>query len=150
MYQLLLYVHVVSGVIWVGGAFVIQLFAIQAQRSADVTDVPRLARTIDAMASRVFIPAATLILLSGAAMTVQAWSFGRLWIVVAVVLWVASAVAGAAYIAPRIKRAVGLFDLEGPDSPTGRALVDRLFLVSRLELGSFAIILALMVFKPTL
>jgi hypothetical protein len=41
-----------------------------------------------------------------------------------------------------------LFDAEGPASKEGRDLLDRVFLVSRVELASFAVIIALMVFKP--
>jgi hypothetical protein len=41
-----------------------------------------------------------------------------------------------------------LFDAEGPESVAGRELIGQMFLVSRLELVSFAVIIALMVFKP--
>ena len=40
------------------------------------------------------------------------------------------------------------FEAEGPTSTAARALLGRIFLVSRLELLSFAVIIALMVFKP--
>ena len=43
---------------------------------------------------------------------------------------------------------LGLFDAEGPESVAGRQLLGRMFLVSRLELVSFVVIIALMVFKP--
>jgi len=150
MYHLLLYVHIVCAVTWVGGAFVIQLLAVRAEGSTDIAEIPRLTRSVEAIGNRVFVPAATLLLLSGAAMTVSSWSFGQTWIAVAVALWVVSAVAGAVYIAPRVKQAVQLFDAEGPDSPRARQLIGRMFLVSRIELASFAVILALMVFKPSL
>jgi uncharacterized membrane protein len=81
-------------------------------------------------------------------MTLQAWSFGQAWIALAVALWVLSAVLGAVYLGPRVKRAAELFEVEGPTSQAGRELIDRLFLVSRLELVSFAVIIALMTFKP--
>ena len=47
-------------------------------------------------------------------MTVQASSFGQAWIVASIGLWLASAVAGAAYLAPRANRAARLFETEGP------------------------------------
>ena len=125
------------------------MLAIQAQRSTDITEGPRLTRNVEAVGNKIFVPAATLLLLSGAWMTIQSWSFGRTWIAAAVALWVVSAVAGALFVAPGVKKAVHLFDAEGPDSATARQLIERLFLVSRLELVSFAVILALMVFKPT-
>ena len=148
MYQLLLFVHIVCAVIWVGGAVYAQLLALRISGSPDPSELPRLARHIDFIGSRVFAPAALLLFLAGVGMTLQAWSFGQTWIAVAVALWILSAVTGAVYLGPRVKRAAELFEAEGPTSQTGRALLDRLFLVSRLELISFVVIIALMTFKP--
>jgi uncharacterized membrane protein len=147
-YSVLLFVHVVCAIIWVGGAFALQLLAFLVSRTGDQLELARLLRYFELIGSRVFVPVATLLFVAGAAMTLQAWSFGRTWIAVSVTLWVLSAVAGAAYLGPRAKRVGDLFNAEGPSSEAGRALMDRLFLVSRLELVSFAIIIALMVFKP--
>jgi uncharacterized membrane protein len=149
VYQLLLYVHIVSAIVWVGGSFYVQLLAIRVSRSDDPAEIPRLARHVEALGNRAFVPAAALLFLSGLAMTSQAWGFGQTWIVVSIALWVLSAVAGAVYLAPRAKRAARLFETEGPASVAGLALIRRMFLVSRLELLSFAVVVALMVFKPT-
>jgi len=148
VYQLLLYIHIVCGVIWVGGAFAIQALAILVSRSDDPMELPRLGRNLELIGSAVFRPAAILLFLSGVVMTVQNWAFGRPWIAVSVGLWVLSAVAGAAYLAPRAKRVAALFETEGPASVVARQLIGQMFLVSRLELVSFAVIIALMVFKP--
>ena len=148
MYELFLYVHIVCAVIWVGGAVYAQLLAFRVDRSPDPSELPRLARHIEVIATRVFLPAAVLLFVSGTAMTLQAWSFGQAWIAVSVALWVVSAVIGAVYLGPRVKRAAELFEAEGPTSQAGRELIDRLFLVSRLELIGFAVIIALMTFKP--
>ena len=147
-YSVLLFVHVVCAVIWVGGAFALQLLAFLVSRTGDQSELARLLRYFELIGSRVFVPVATLLFIAGAAMTLQAWSFGRIWIAASVALWVLSAVAGAVYLGPRAKRVGELFEAEGPSSEAGRALMDRLFLVSRLELASFAVIIALMVFKP--
>ena len=96
----------------------------------------------------VFAQVAVLLFLAGSVMTWQAWSFGQAWIAISVALWVLSAVLGAVYLGPRVKRAAELFEAEGPTSQAGRDLIDRLFLVSRLELVGFAVIIALMTFKP--
>ncbi len=148
MYQLLLYVHIVCAVTWVGGALYAQILAVRVGRSDDLAELPRLARHMEFIGSRVFMPAATLLFVAGAAMTIQAWSFGQAWIAISVALWVLSAVAGAVYLGPRAKRVAALFDEEGAASSAGRVLLDRMFLVSRLELASFAIIIGLMVVKP--
>lgn len=150
MYQLLVFVHILCAVIWVGGGVTVQVMAVLASRSEDPADLPRLGRHVEFIGSRVFAPAAVVLFVAGAAMTFQAWSFGRFWIVAAIVLWVLSAAAGAVYLTPRAKRAAELFEAEGPESTAGRQLTERLFLVSRLELVSFAIVIGLMVFKPGL
>ena len=55
---------------------------------------------------------------------------------------------GAVYLGPRVKRAAELFEAEGPTSQAGRKLIDRMFVVSRLELIGFAVVIALMTLKP--
>lgn len=148
MYQLLLFVHIVSAVIWVGGAFAIQALAFLVSRSDDPMELPRLGRNLEIIGSRVFMPAAIVLFVAGAWMTVLQWSFGNTWIAVSVGLFVLSALGGALYLGPRAKRAAALFDADGPSSAEARALIGRLFVVSRLELVSFGIIIGLMVFKP--
>ena len=148
MYRFLLLLHVMAATVWVGGAVVVQLLGVRVQRSADPTDLPRLARHVEAVGNVAFVPAAVLLLLSGAVMTAQVWAFSQTWILIALVLWLLSAVAGGVYLAPRAKRVVALFEAEGPTSVTARRLMARLFVVSRIELASFAVILALMVYKP--
>ena len=49
---------------------------------------------------------------------------------------------------PELLQFLAGLEAEGPTSTAARALLDRVFLVSRLELVSFAVIIALMVFKP--
>ena len=148
MYPLFLYLHIISAVIWVGGAVYAQLLGLRVARSPDPSELPHMARHVEFIGARVFLPAALLLFVSGTAMTLPAWSFGQTWIAVSVALWVLSAVVGAVYLGPRVKRAAQLFEAEGPTSERGRALIDRLFLVSRLELVGFAVIIALMTFKP--
>jgi uncharacterized membrane protein len=148
MYQLLLYIHIISAIIWVGGAFAIQALAMVVSRSHDPMELPRLGGRLEFIGSRVFAPAAALLFVSGAVMTIQNWSFGRTWIALSVGLWVLSAILGAAYLAPGARRVAALFDAEGPSSVAARTLIGRMFVVSRLELVSFAVVVALMVFKP--
>lgn len=148
MYDVLLFVHVVCAVIWVGGAFYSQLLAIRVGRSTDPADLPKFGRHIEYLGMRVFLPASILLFIAGAAMVAQTWRFGDLWVSVSMALWLVSVVAGALYLGPRSKKVAELFEAEGPTSVAARALLSRLFLVSRLELVSFAVIIALMVFKP--
>lgn len=148
MYRFLLLLHVVGAVVWVGGAAAVQILGVRVERSDDPSDLPRLARHVEALGNVAFVPAATVLLVTGGVMTAEAWSFDQAWILIAVVLWLLSALAGAVYLAPRAKRVVALFEAEGPTSVAARRLMSRMFVVSRVELLSFAVILVLMVYKP--
>jgi uncharacterized membrane protein len=142
------FIHVVCAVIWVGGAFFAQLLALRAQGASDPTVLPTIGRYLEYLGMRVFLPASIVLFIAGAIMVSQAYSFGDLWVSVSMGLWLLSVIAGALYIGPRTKKIAELFEAEGPSSPAARALMGKVFLVSRLELVSFAIILVMMVFKP--
>jgi uncharacterized membrane protein len=148
MYTVLVYIHIVCAVIWVGGAFFATLLSIRAQRSSDPAILPLIGRQIEYLGMRVFLPASIVLFLAGVAMVIQNYSFGQTWIAVSMGLWLLSVIAGALYIGPRTKRIAELFEAEGPSSPAAREMLGRVFLVGRIELLSFAVIIALMVFKP--
>jgi uncharacterized membrane protein len=148
VYQLVLFVHIICAVIWVGGAFTIQALAILVSRSDDPMELPRLGRNLEIIGTKVFMPAAVGLFLAGVVMTIQNWSFGDTWIAVSIALWILSALSGAIYLGPRARRAAALFESEGPSSAAARQLIGRLFIVSRAEIVSFAVIIGLMVFKP--
>ena len=148
MYQVLVYIHIICAVIWVGGAVTLQVLGIRAQRSSDPLESVRLFRQSEFVGTRVFLPASIILFVAGLVMVAQAWSFGQLWIAVSMGLWIVSALAGALYLGPKSKQVGELIEAEGPTSPAAGALAQRITLVSRLELVSFAIIIAMMVFKP--
>jgi uncharacterized membrane protein len=150
MYELVKYVHILCAVAWVGGAFYAQLLAIQVSRSPDPADLPKLGRHIEFLGTRVFLPASILLFIAGVIMTTQRWAFQQTWISIAIVLWLFSALVGSMYLGPSSKKVAKMFEADGPTSTAGRALLARLFLVSRIELVSFLVIIALMVAKPTL
>lgn len=150
MYELAKYIHILCAVTWVGGAIYAQLLAYRVAQSDDPGDLPKLGRNLEWIGSRVFLPASMLLFVAGLFMVTQRWQFEQLWISVAIVLWLVSAVAGSMYLGPKSKAVAGLFETEGPASPAALALLGRLFLVSRIELLLFFITIALMVFKPKL
>ena len=148
MYEAIKYIHILAAMVWVGGAFYMQLVAIRAGRSDDPTDLPRFGAEVEAIGAKVFPIASIVLLIAGIILVLQRWSFSQAWVAVALVLWVASLLSGVLYIGPQSGRIGRQFAAEGPTSASARAGMARLFLVSRLELVSFAIIVFLMVFKP--
>jgi len=148
MYELIKYVHVVCAIIWVGGAFFAQLLAVRASRSTDPTDLPKLGANLAYLGGRVFLPASILLFVAGVILVTQKWAFSSVWVSVSMLLWLFSALIGALYLGPRSGKVGALFAAEGPASVEARSLLGRIFLVSRIELVSFAVIVFMMVAKP--
>ena len=148
MYEALKYIHVLAAIVWVGGAFYTQLLAIKATRSDDETEMSRTGRDIALVGGRVFPVASIILIIAGALMVLDRWSFSQAWIAIALALWLASLLVGVLYLGPQSARIGQLFAAEGPTSVAGQARLARVFLVSRLELVSFAVVVFLMVFKP--
>jgi hypothetical protein len=148
MYELIKYVHVICAIIWVGGAFFAQLLAVRASRSTDPTDLPKIGASIAYLGQRVFLPASILLFVAGIILVTQRWAFSNVWVSISMVLWLASALVGSLYLGPTSAKVGAMFAAEGPTSVAARAGLGRLFLVARLELVSFAIIVFMMVVKP--
>ena len=148
MYDLIKYIHVVAAIIWVGGAVYIQILAYRVQHSDDPSMLARLGPEIGFIGTRVFAPASIILFIAGVLMVLQRWQFQQLWISVAMLLWFVSLLVGILFLGPQSEKLGALVAAEGPASPNVAAKSARLFLVSRLELISFAVIVALMVFKP--
>jgi uncharacterized membrane protein len=147
-YSLIKYVHVICAIIWLGGAFFAQLLAVRAQRSTDPTDLPKYGQTIGELGMKVFLPASILLFIAGLILVIQRWSFSSVWVSVSIVLWLASVLVGALYLGPTGAKLGKVFAAEGPTSVAGRAGLERILLISRIELVSFAIIVFMMVVKP--
>lgn len=108
----------------------------------------RTGRDIALIGGRVFPVASIVLIVAGVLMVIDRWSFNQAWIAVALALWLASLLAGVLYLGPQAARIGALFAAEGPTSAAAHARLSQVFLVSRLELASFAVIVFLMVFKP--
>ena len=147
-YNLIKYVHVICAIIWVGGAFFIQLLAIRAERSADPTDLPKLGQATGELGMRVFLPASILLFIAGLILVIQKWAFSSLWVSLSIALWLVSVLVGALYLGPTGAKVGKVFAAEGPTSVAGRAGLSRILLISRLELVSFAVVVFMMVVKP--
>jgi len=150
VYELVKYVHIVCAIVWVGGATYSQLLGVLVARSGDPTDVPKLARNFERIGTRVFLPASILLFLAGLFMTINRWAFTNLWISIGIALWLVSVIIGAVYVGPRLPKMAAAFDTEGATSPIALGLLRRIILISRAELAMLFVIVALMVFKPTL
>ena len=148
IYRAIVYIHIVAAIAWVGGSFFLQLLGIRTARSTDPDDLPKLGRQIEWFGLRYFLPVSVVTFAAGVILVTQRWQFSQLWISLAMLLWLVSVILGALYIGPRSKKVAELFEAEGATSPVARAASARLFLVARIDVMIFLVIVALMVWKP--
>ena len=148
MYELVVYVHILSAIAWVGGAFFLNLLGARVARSSDPAELPKLGRHIEWFGLRYFMPVSIIVFVAGVILTASRWEFSQTWISIAMLLWLVSLLTGALYIGPRSKKVAELFEQQGATSLVARAASARLFLIARIDIAIFLVIVALMVWKP--
>ena len=148
-YDLVMLVHVLAAVVWVGGASVVQVFAIRTVGRDDPHEVARFAGDAEWVGLRVFMPASILLVLAGGWMVVQRWSFETPWIAIGLGLYVLSFITGMGFLGPESGRISKLTDAHGVEHPEVQRRIRRVLLVSRVELVWLVAIVALMVLKPS-
>jgi uncharacterized membrane protein len=100
LYDWLLFAHVLMAMVWVGGALLLNVLAIQALRARDPDAVARFVANLRVIGPRVFAPSVVLLLGFGIWLVIDsdAWDFGQSWIEVGLGLFVAAFAIGVAYL----------------------------------------------------
>ncbi len=141
--------HVLAAVIWVGGDFMIQVFALRALAAKDPERVAVFAADVAWIGSRVLVPTSFLLLVFGMAAAQQAnFDFGQLWITLGLAVFLISFVTGAAFLGPESGRISKLVGLRGAADPEVQRRIARVLWISRIELVLLLLIIVDMVIKP--
>jgi uncharacterized membrane protein len=145
--DLLLFVHVTMAVIWVGGALMMQFFALRATGSGDPGRMAAFGLDAKWIADRVFVPGSLLAFVSGILLVLDSdfYGFGDDWIVIGLALYATTFFAGLLFLGPEAAR-VG--KLTGEGSPEVGARTQKLLLLSRLDLVLLFLIVYDMTVKP--
>ena len=98
-YDWLMFLHILAGMIWVGGALTVSLLAAQVLRSGDSAAISQFIGNLRFIGPLVFAPAMAGVLAFGIWMVVDsnAWSFSQTWLVVALALVAAAVLVGAVF-----------------------------------------------------
>jgi uncharacterized membrane protein len=142
-------IHVITAVIWVGGAAMIQAYAFRILRTGDGKRQADFAKDTEVIGMRVFVPASLILFLAAIGMMVNLdWSWSQNWIVLGVIAFGLSFALGAGFIGPESGRIAELIEKQGPDSPAVQARIRRILMISRCELVVLLIVIVNMVVKP--
>jgi len=149
-YEVLLFLHIATAVIWLGSGFFVQMLVLRAEKTNDRLLLKQFSAYPAWMAQRIFIPASLAVLVFGILLTIEGpWSFDQLWIVLGLVGYGISFLTGILFIEPQGKRIHKAIEAHGPDSPEAAFLIGRSNVVSRLELVVLYLVVYVMALKPT-
>ena len=142
-------VHVLAAVIWVGGEFMIQVFAIRVLGSKDADRLASFAADTAWVGTRVLVPTSFLLLVFGMLTAAKAnFDFGALWITLGLAVFLISFVTGAVFLGPESGRISKLVAARGAADAEVGMRIRRVLLISRIELVLLLLIVVDMVVKP--
>ncbi|MGA8219364.1 MAG: DUF2269 family protein [Solirubrobacterales bacterium] len=151
-YKWLLALHVLLAVVWVGSDVAIQVFVIRARR-AGPDRVAYFASEIEWYGTRVLVPASLLLVVLGFLLLHEssgAYDLGQGWVSFGFAVWLLSFIAGSAYLGPESGRLSKMVDDRGPENAEYQRRLNRIFLVSRIELLLLILVVLDMALKPGL
>jgi uncharacterized membrane protein len=150
-YTSLKFVHVLSAVVWVGGACTLQAFAIRITGTGDGARMATFAKDAEFVGNRIFLPSSITLLVSGI-FTIHesggAWSYDQTWVQVGLAMILVSIAIGAGFLGPESGRVARAIETGGVESPEAKQRISRIFLVSRFELVLLLLVIFDMVVKP--
>ncbi len=128
-----------------------QFFALRAIAAGTGERLVALVQDIEWISVRVLIPASLGAFLLGLGLVWNAafWSLGDDWIVIGLVLFGVTFLAGFGYFSPESKRVSKLIEAEGHDSPAVAARIKRLIVLTRIDLVILFLLIFDMSVKPS-
>ena len=146
-YLLLKFIHILSAIVAVGANITYGAWSVRARRQPE--HLAFAVRGIRFLDNWIANPAYGVLFVTGVLMIIVGNLTIQLWIIVAVVLFIAIAVIGFGYFSPLVKRQLALIDAGDTSSPEFERLARRNSMIGPLLGVLVVIILAMMVFKPT-
>lgn len=148
-YGLFKAMHVTFAVLWVGGAGMLTILAISAERSNDPMQIAQIARQAATVGEKFFAPVGLVTFLMGVGMMLNtSWGWGHFWIVVGLIGYAATFGIGIGVIAPRVKKLHASIEAHGPTHPDSIAQIKRVMLITRIDTALLLVIVLDMVTKP--
>ncbi len=146
MYELLVIVHILSAMVWLGGAFILLLSFRNLKHAKGQAAVDETMGRLEPVMNRIFLPAPILVIATGLTMVIisDAWAFGQIWVYLAIALFVVVLIIGGGF-GDRLERQMRDAREEGRSLPD---VFDRYLRLGFIEMGIMLVIVSLMVYKP--
>jgi uncharacterized membrane protein len=150
-YEFLKTIHILAAAAWVGTTISSQILGMRAAKAIAGGDTARMIGYVEdqeLLGKRLYAPSSGIVLLTGILMVINRWEFTDTWIIIGIVIFVISTGVGIAYFTPETpKLLAGLREGQAGD-PAFQARVQRITLISRIDLVLLIAVVANMVIKP--
>ncbi len=151
MYDLLLTIHVLAAVIWVGGGFAMHILGRRTLKRGNPQEIFEFSNEINTVALRLYAPTSLILLVAGILLVNEAgYEFSQLWITLAFIGWAFSFIVGVGYYGPQDKKLQALVAADGPASSGIVANVRQALFVNQIEQLILFLIVIDMTIKPGL
>lgn len=150
MSKLLLFVHVLFAVTWLGGSIYIEALLATARRTHDQGTWMRTFLRVGDTNQRLFTVAGigTIVFGFWLVFDAAAYEFEQAWVVLAIVVVLVSAALSMLYLGPRSEQIKALVTENGLEDPEAVALAKQVVNVAHLNVLMLLIALVMMVWKP--
>ncbi len=147
----LLFVHVLSAMVWLGGGLTLMLAGFRARSSARPEAVAEFAGTVPFVGLRVLMPSVVVLLVTGIwqVLASSAWSFSQLWVRLALGLFILAFLVGAVYLS-RVGIGLARATADNRLASEGTALLNRWLVGYVVVLALLVVAVWDMIFKPGL
>ena len=143
------FLHVVAAVIWIGGAFIMIMFGVKAERSRDEAELVGAVRQVAWAAERIYVPSSIATLVFGLITTWLGALWADLWVILGLIGVAATIGMGILMLTPRAKKAEAGF-ASGGATPAVIAISRELLTIAKFDLVLLFTVVADMVLKPQL
>jgi uncharacterized membrane protein len=148
-YELLLFLHIVAAIVWLGSGLFIQVLATRAERANDAEGLRRVAADSADLSEKLFIPASLATLIFGVLLVIDGpWTFDTLWIVLGLVGYLGTFLTGVLVMKPGSEKLAALMEREGM-SAQAEVEIRKLLTKSRVDTIVLYLVVAVMALKPT-
>lgn len=149
-YELVVFLHVLAAVVWVGAGIGLQLLEVRAKRSGPER-MRFFGQEAEWLSTRLFMPASFASVFFGVwAVAIGPWSFSDAWITAGFAGFVITILVGMGLIAPTSKKLAQIAAERGPQDPEAQRLSRRMMIASRFNMLVLIAVVFDMVVKPGL
>ena len=148
--EVLLAVHIIGVVIWIGGGVALNLIGVRLIRANPELLRPML-KTFDWVVNRTILPASLIVLITGILLVIEGpYEFEETFVVIGIIGTISTIVIGAGILSKRMRKQEEIWDEHGDPSEIASKAMSRTMLIARIDLVILFVVIGTMVIKPGL